>query len=292
MRIAVTGGSGKVGRWVVRTLLDRGHQVLNLDRTPGDDARAEFIECDIRQREAVEPALRKCEAVCHLAEIPTSNAPYPKEEIYWSNARSAGVVLKTAADLGLRNAVYASTCQVYGCWGDDRTAPIRLPVDETCPVNPQNVYAISKAANELFARYLAENAKLSISVVRFPWVVAIDSEERKLLRLVHHDGPIGDGVGTYVHGSDLGAGIAAALETARAGFEIFNLGAGDVASAQPLCERLARHHPDFPRLPSGWPDRKSPLAIEKAERLLGWKPVWTWESQLNEKIAGELRQTR
>jgi nucleoside-diphosphate-sugar epimerase len=292
MRIAVTGGSGRVGRWLVRRLLDRGHQVLSLDRVPGDEARAEFIECDVRERSAIEPALKSCEAVCHLAEIPNSNAPYPKEDIYWNNARSASVVLKIAADLGLRHAVYASSCQIYGCWGDNRTAPIRLPIDETYPPNPQNVYAVSKAANELFAQYLSQESKLSISVVRFPWVVAIDNDERKLVRYAQKDGPLGDGFGTYIHGSDLAAGMAAALEASRAGFEIFNLGAEDVASTRPLSEDLARLHPEYPRLGPDWPGRKSPLVIEKAERLLGWKPIWTWESQLNEKISGELRQTR
>ena len=32
MRIIVTGGSGKLGRTVVRTLRDEGHEVVNLDR--------------------------------------------------------------------------------------------------------------------------------------------------------------------------------------------------------------------------------------------------------------------
>jgi nucleoside-diphosphate-sugar epimerase len=32
MKIAVTGGSGKLGRSVVQLLNDEGHEVLNLDR--------------------------------------------------------------------------------------------------------------------------------------------------------------------------------------------------------------------------------------------------------------------
>lgn len=290
MQIAVTGGSGGVGRWVVRCLLERGHEVVNLDRSRGEDGAARFVECDVQQREPVEAVLRQCDAVCHLAEIPTASAPLPKEEIYWSNARSASVVLQTAADLGLAHAVYASSCQVYGCWGPNRGAPVRLPIDETYPANPRNVYAVSKAANEGFARYLADQAKLSISVVRFPWVVAISDDERKLVGYAQHDGPLGDGLGTYIHGIDLAAGIAAAIERRRVGFEIYNLGAADMASVTPLRDRLARHHPDFPPLPADWPGNKSPLITEKAERLLDWKPLWTWEKYRNAMIAGEKRQ--
>ena len=40
MRIAVTGGSGKLGRHVVRRLIDDGHQVLNLDRAGERSPRA------------------------------------------------------------------------------------------------------------------------------------------------------------------------------------------------------------------------------------------------------------
>src|SRR5688572_8496121 len=51
-RIAVTGGSGKAGRAVVRDLLEHGHQVLNLDLVPspessGPDSPAPFLAADL-----------------------------------------------------------------------------------------------------------------------------------------------------------------------------------------------------------------------------------------------------
>ena len=39
-RIAVTGGSGKAGRVVVRDLAERGHEVLNIDRAPSPESNA------------------------------------------------------------------------------------------------------------------------------------------------------------------------------------------------------------------------------------------------------------
>ncbi len=39
-KIAVTGGSGKAGRAVVRDLLEHGHQVLNIDRVPSPESQA------------------------------------------------------------------------------------------------------------------------------------------------------------------------------------------------------------------------------------------------------------
>jgi nucleoside-diphosphate-sugar epimerase len=283
LRVAVTGGSGGVGRWVVRCLLERGHRVVNLDREPGADEGATFVKCDIREREAIEPVLRECDAVCHLAEIPSSGCPFPKDEIYWSNTRAASVVLQAAADLKLRHAVYASTAQVYGCWGDEYVAPLQLPIDETCPVNPMNVYATSKVANEGFARYLARHEKIGISVVRFPGVVATKEREEELWKYREFDGRLGDGLCTFIHGSDLARAFAAAIETGREGCEVYNLSAPDILSVVPLRERLERHHPDFPQLPPGWPDLKSPLVTEKAGKLLGWEPTWSFAKYLRER---------
>jgi nucleoside-diphosphate-sugar epimerase len=281
LRVLVTGGSGKVGQWVVRTLLDRGHAVCNIDRRPGDDARAQFFEADTRERRNIEPIMRDCDALCHLADIPNSDSPFPKDEIYWSNVRSASVVFQTAADLGLRHAVYSSSCQVYGCWGQQRVAPSRLPIDETCPVNPRNVYAVSKVANELFLQLVSREQNLGISIVRLPWVVISPEDENRLSnKFWKGDGPVDDGFATFIHGRDAALGIAAALETERGGCEVYNFAAADVGSIQPLRDRLERHHPDFPKLPAGWPDHKSPLVIEKAEKYLNWRPQWTFRGHL------------
>ena len=81
-KIAVTGGSGKAGRAVVRDLLEHGHQVLNVDRVPsaesgGPDSPAPFIYADLtdygQTLEAIGRAekLPGIEAVVHLAAIPS-----------------------------------------------------------------------------------------------------------------------------------------------------------------------------------------------------------------------------
>src|SRR5918997_4019419 len=79
-RIAVTGGSGKAGRAVVRDLLEHGHQVLNVDRVPSADTAdspAPFLTADLtdfgQTLEALSGAevLPGIQAVVHLAAIPS-----------------------------------------------------------------------------------------------------------------------------------------------------------------------------------------------------------------------------
>ncbi len=281
MRVLVTGGSGRIGRWVVRRLLDGGHDVRSLDLAPGEEPGANYIVGDTRRREVVEAALRGCDSLIHLAEIPNAAAPFPSDEIYWRNAQSMATVFKAAADLGIRHAVYSSSCQVYGCWGQNSVAPLRLPIDENTPVNPRNVYAVSKAANELFVQNLARESTLGVSIFRFPWVVTRPDEEQRLTggRGIA-DGPLGDGLGTFVHASDLARAMEAAVENGHGGCEVYNLASSDVISVIPIGIRLAHHHPDFPRLPADWPEHQSPILLTKAEKMLGWRPQWTFRGHL------------
>src|SRR5207248_8889123 len=107
---------------------------------------------------------------CHLGEIPSINGAMSSEEVYFRNTRAGSVVMQTAAELKLRRVIYTSSCQVYGMWAEGRAIPQRMPFDETQPLAPQNAYALGKAANEGYARIVAERYGSSIAVIRLPWV--------------------------------------------------------------------------------------------------------------------------
>ena len=88
-RIAVTGGSGKAGRAVVRDLARHGHEVLNIDRVPSlnssaPDSPVPFLRADVtdfgQTLEAVSggETLPGIEAVVHLAAIPSPAHATPR----------------------------------------------------------------------------------------------------------------------------------------------------------------------------------------------------------------------
>src|SRR5205823_15132505 len=117
MRVAVTGGSGRIGSFVVKELIGRGHEVINIDRRqPAQAGGARFVFAHLGQREQVQPVLEQVEAVCHLGEIPSVNAGSSPEYVFAENVRAGSVVMQTAADLKLRRVIYTSSCQVYGMW--------------------------------------------------------------------------------------------------------------------------------------------------------------------------------
>ena len=70
MRIVVTGGSGKAGRWVVRDLRDHGHYVTNVDTRHDGSEHGQTLLADLADYGQTAEALAGFDAVVHLAAIP------------------------------------------------------------------------------------------------------------------------------------------------------------------------------------------------------------------------------
>src|SRR5205085_1068839 len=81
MNIAVTGGSGRLGRVLIDQLLSHGHTVRSLDRVTPPESQAamlalpspsplSFTDVDMNVLDNVIEAVRGVEAVIHLAAFP------------------------------------------------------------------------------------------------------------------------------------------------------------------------------------------------------------------------------
>ena len=74
MKILVTGGQGKVGRFVVQELVNSAHEVTVFDRVPGPERGAiRYLVGDIQDLGQVMEAMHGAEAVIHLAAIHNPN---------------------------------------------------------------------------------------------------------------------------------------------------------------------------------------------------------------------------
>jgi nucleoside-diphosphate-sugar epimerase len=241
LRVAVTGGSGRIGRFVIRALLERGHEPYNIDVVKPLESNCEFLEVDLQDRERIRASLKCADALCHLAEIPNISDPLTEDGVFSHNTRVAATVLKAAADFKMRRAIYTSTCQVYGCWGFHAIPPEYLPLDESHPLRPQNAYAQSKVANEGFAKLMALRNGLSIAAFRFPWVLSseMDKPENPIWDQLRNSSGLCDGFGTYLHAEDAARAFVLALESPRPGFEAYHFAANDTFSSIPISERLS-----------------------------------------------------
>jgi len=110
----ITGGAGFLGINLARDLLARGHSVVSLDIAPFDYPerdRVAAITGDIRDRAAVDAAMRLAECVVHTA---AALPLYPAEDIYSTDIDGLRNVLESAVDHGVERVVHISSTAVYG----------------------------------------------------------------------------------------------------------------------------------------------------------------------------------
>ena len=97
MEIAVTGGSGRLGRELIKLLTVRGDTIRNLDRTPPKPAPADgerVIEIDLADLVPVTEAMRGVDAIAHLAAIPGPQLDNPPGIVYRNNTIASYDVLR------------------------------------------------------------------------------------------------------------------------------------------------------------------------------------------------------
>lgn len=164
MRIAVTGGFGYVGAWLVRELTASGHRVtvVSLDPPasdlPPDVASVPYRLADISHPDGIAGAFDGIDAVVHAAAMGAGPAAAQPARALEVNGYGTRVVLDEVAGAGAR-AVYLSTYHVYG-----REHGI---IDETVPARPTSDYGISKQAGEGECFRAARRGDLPVTVLRF-----------------------------------------------------------------------------------------------------------------------------
>ena len=277
MKIAVTGGSGKAGRAVVRDLLGHGHDVLNVDLVPSRDDAAPFLPADLtdygQALEALSGAevLPGVEAVVHLAAIPAPDKATP-DVVFRMNITSTHTVLPAAWPVGLKRVVWASSETALGLPFD--TPPEYAPVDEEHPLRPESSYALSKVLGEEMARQFSRWSGIPIVGLRFSNVM--EREDYQQFPSYWDDPRLRKwNLWGYVDESHVAQSCRLALEADITGAEAFVIAAGDTVMQRPSRDLMAEVFPGVP-VRGGVDGHDTLLGIDKARRVLGYSPDFTW----------------
>lgn len=286
MRIAVTGGSGKAGRAIVRDLLEHGHDVLNIDRVPSaesssPDSPAPFMAADVtdfgQTLEALSGGdrLPGIEAVVHLAAIPSPVHATP-DVVFRTNIVSTHTVFAAAARLQLRRVVWASSETTLGLPFD--RPPDYVPVDEEHPLRPESSYALSKVLGEEMARQFSRWTGIPFVGLRFSNVMERADYER--FPAFWEDPHLRKwNLWSYVDESHVAESVRRALVADIRGAEAFVIAAADTVMRQPSRELMAQIFPAVP-VRAGVTGNDTLLGIDKARRLLGYAPTFSWRAVL------------
>jgi nucleoside-diphosphate-sugar epimerase len=285
MKIAVTGGSGKLGRNVVAALGQAGYEAVTLDavgrRGPG------FVRVDLTNYgETIDAffgennpsagpdqaAKSAFDGLVHLAAIP---APGILSDVatFHNNIVSTFNVFQAARRAGIRNVVYASSETVLGLPFD--VPPPYIPVDEEYQARPESMYSLVKHLEEQMAIELVRwDPTLKIIALRFSNVM--DQED-------YADFPSFDADPTlrkwnlwgYIDGRDGAQAVLRALELDTTGFDRFIIAAADTVMSRSNADLVAEIFPGVP-LTRELGEHDTLLSIEKARRVLGYSPQHSW----------------
>ena len=277
MRIVVTGGSGKGGKWVVRELRDYGHDVLNVDVRHDGSVFGLCMVVDLTDLGQTQDALSGADAVVHFAAIPAPGLR-PDGETFRINVMSTYNVFAAAVSHGLKRVVWASSETVLGLPFD--MPPAFAPIDESIEPRPESSYALSKLVGETMAAQFARRNGMGFVGLRISNIM--EPEDYALFPTYWEDARLRKwNLWGYVDARDVAAAARLGLEADFSGSEICIVAAADTVMTRPSAGLMAEVFPTVPlrRQVTG---RETLLSIDHARRVLGYKPAHRWEDHVSQ----------
>jgi UDP-glucose 4-epimerase len=276
--VIVTGSQGRLGRAVVERLTADGHHVHGLDVAParaaGDYTRADLTDYGqvVDALFGVQDRYHGVDAVVHLAAIP---APGQHTDVatFHHNMAITFNVFQAAKRAQVSKVVYASSETVLGL--PFAIDPPYLPVDEEYDARPESNYSLVKHLEEQMAiQFCRWDPALSIIALRFSNVMypedyaafpSFDAEPRS--RLWNLWG--------YIDARDGAQAVARSLAYQPPGFERFVIANSDTVMSRSSASLASEYFPAV-TVTKELGEHETLLSIDKARRLLGYEPQYTW----------------
>ncbi|MFS0674448.1 dTDP-glucose 4,6-dehydratase [Ornithinibacillus sp. 179-J 7C1 HS] len=298
MNVLVTGGAGFIGRWVVKCLLEDGHQITVLDNLTNGRKQnlTEFekfpnyqglIIGDIKDRTLLEDVFKQSFDICyHLAASINVQDSIDHPRTTFDNDVVGTFHLLECCRKQKVKLIFMSTCMVY-----DRALGGE-GIQEIDPIKPASPYAGSKLAAEqlVLSYYYAYN--LPVTILR-PFntygpfqkttgeggVVSIFIKKK----LANQDLQIyGDGKQTrdLLYVEDCARFVVEAGYNESVEGEVIHAGLGKDISIEELAKLIESDHTKIKYVPHIHPQSEIPKLLcdySKAKDLLGWEPTYTLE---------------
>ena len=288
-KVVVTGGSGRLGQFVIRDLLAHNYQVLSLDRVaPREKLCASWL-VDLRHSGDLFEALRNAYGVIHLGAYQAPNLA-PDAETLSNNVSVTYNVLRAAADSKVKRVVLASSTAAFGfIYATKLWAPEYLPLDEDHPSLPQDSYGLSKVLGERIADSIVSlSPAMTISSLRFPGV-NFDLSYESFRERWRNPASRASGFWTYIDARDAATTCRLALEAKFSGHEVFIASAPKNCMIQPSLELVKKYLPKGARIKNVAGTHWSCVDSSKARRMLGFQPRHIWQDYLPEGRAQRQR---
>ena len=308
-RVLVTGGAGFIGSGLCEAFLAQGNDVVCLDNFMTgfgknieefrDNGRFTLVEGDIRNIDDCRRAAKGADYVFHhaaLGSVPRSiNDPALSTEV---NVNGTLNMLLAARDAKVKRFIYASSSSVYG------DSP-GLPKEEGSTGEPLSPYAITKLANEKYAKVFCDVYGMEAAGLRYFNVFGRRQDPegayaavipKWMGQLVRHERPVINGDGafsrdfTYIDNVIHANERAALADLQGESHVVLNIAFGGNTTLNELFnilrDNLAAFDPAIAAIePTYGPERAGDIphslaSIDKAQKLIGYAPAFDIRSGL------------
>ncbi|CAI8751180.1 dTDP-glucose 4,6-dehydratase [Bacillus sp. IT-79MI2] len=307
MNILVTGGAGFIGSNFIRFLVKKypHYNIINYDLLTysGNLLNVEeirdrknywFIQGDIQNKELLRYVINQYEInsiVNFAAESHVDRSITNPQIFYSTNILGTTTLLESALENQIEKFIQISTDEVYGSLGETGYF-----VEDT-PLNPNSPYSSSKASADLIALAYCKTYDLHVNITRCSNNYGPYQYPEKLIPLMLTNAlenkplPVygtGRNVRDWLHVYDHCTAIDLVLHKGRKG-EIYNIGGNNekrnIEIVKSIIEQLGKSKEQIifvkDRLGHDW---RYAIDAEKIKKELGWKPVYTFETGLQEII--------
>lgn len=218
--VLVTGGTGFLGAYILRELVEKGYPVRAIRRSdkqpfyisPSILEKVEWVPGDIMDTSSLEEAMEGVDAVIHAA-AKVSFAGSDKHELFTTNIEGTANVVNIAVEQGIRRLVHVSSVAALG-----RTRKGEKVTEEKKWENNKNqtTYGISKFYGELEVwRGMGEG--LSAVIVNPSTILGYgdwNTSSCAIFRNVYREFPwYSNGINGFVDVTDVANAIVALLES-------------------------------------------------------------------------------
>jgi len=289
MSILVTGGSGFIGSHIVENLIEKNYRVRVFDTEKPHREDVEWSKGDVLNDKEILEACKDVEAIFHLAAIADVNlALFHPELCFRVNEIGTLNILKAAMAREVDRVILASSTWVYGRTSEKADETTLIPL-------PDHIYTKTKIGQEQLVVAWHKHYGLPYTILRYdiPYgprmrsnmAIAIFVEKviKKEPITIFGDGNQGR---CFIYVEDLADGNIASLKSSGKN-EIFNIAGPEFISMNHVIEVLREilGEVKVEYAPARLHDFKGLLvSIEKARKLLGWKPKTSFKEGVKKYI--------
>ncbi|REK09008.1 MAG: NAD(P)-dependent oxidoreductase [Planctomycetota bacterium] len=233
MKIAITGVTGFLGRYLLEPLAAHEHSCRCWHRPSSDrsgldhvEKHIEWVEGELRNWESCQKLLDGCQALVHSALAYPAEARMSSDaftsELAMRNIAGSLQLFEAARAAGVERVIYISSCAVHDHILDGR------PLDETHPLWAASHYGAHKAAVEAFVHSFGKGQKFPICALRPTGIYGVAHKVKKskwydlVWSVVHNEEVECRRGGKEVHAQDVAQAVHVLLHADDIAGEVFN----------------------------------------------------------------------